>query len=211
MTADAFMVMVSERVAASFTSSKQEGRLVCYDLVRDRGMAVVPSDPSVIVSTTNYVFPLHTDSCCLEKPADVVVLYCVTNASEGGESLLANVNDIIPLLPEDYVDFLLNRRYDINMRPFVLLEKVEGTYHIRLQLGDMLAFCRPDEKEQMQEELKMLIDVLADPANFITVKLKPDECLIVNNRTCLHGRYSFEDGSKREFLRSRSYLIPDIN
>lgn len=203
-----FMELINLRVAASFTISHIKGHRLVYDHVKDQGIDMTESTYPLL-SATNTIFPLHTDNCYMQTPADVVVLYCVENAANGGDSTLVNINSIVHLLPVDYKEFLLCRKYYIDTMPYTVLRQVDGIYHIRYQAGDMLAYAPLHDKEKMEEELKPLADLLSDPAHFITIKLKANECLIINNHTCLHGRYGFEKGGNRDFLRSRSYLISE--
>lgn len=203
MSADAFMKIVASEIGTSFTISTGKSGTIPYDTVQDRGGY---HDLNPIISGTNRVFPLHTDCCYMERPADVVVLYCIENANEGGESTLLHVNKLLPLLPAAYIDLLLDTEFHMQSFSYRVLEKQNDIFYIRYQLADMLRYARPGTEQQLGSDLSLLTQTVSDPAIFTTFKLGPDECLIVNNRTCLHGRYGFEEGSKRIFLRSRNYL-----
>jgi alpha-ketoglutarate-dependent taurine dioxygenase len=208
-SADEFMAFLHERFAASFTFSRQDGRRVPYDLVQDRGQENY-NPASSILSTSNLVFPLHTDCSYLEKPADVVTLYCIENAEHGGESLLVNVNEIVPHLPPGYAEFLLTEKFTVYSKAYPVLEKEGGRYTVRFSPDEILASYPEGEKEAVKEKLKPLTYLLDNPAHYKMVKLSPDECLIVNNRSSLHGRTAFEANSRRVFLRARQYVNREL-
>lgn len=203
MDADTFMKTIADRVGKSFTVSTSKVGTIPYDIVQDRGSY---DEINPIISSTNRVFPLHTDCCYMQRPADIVVLYCIENSNKGGESTLLHVNKFLPLLPEPYIDFLLQTDFHMQSFSYRVLEKHNDSYYIRYQLTDMLQYSPKGTEQELEDGLKILTDTLSNPDIFTTFKLKPNECLIVNNRTCLHGRYSFEASSKRVFLRSRNYL-----
>lgn len=198
-----FMGLLDGAVGDSFTISLVNSRRVGFDLVQDRGDYAERKEGSIL-SASNLPFPMHTDCSFLEKPADIVILYCLENSETGGESLLLNINNIIPLLPADYTRFLLTKKYTIYSKECPVLEQGEDGYFIRFSLGEFLAGNPPDA-DSIVAGLQPLTSLLADPAQLTMVKLKPNECLIINNRTCLHGRHGFEDNSKRLFYRARHY------
>lgn len=198
-----FMNLLDGAVGESFTVSLIGSRRVGFDLVQDRGDYAERKESSIL-SASNLEFPMHTDCSFLERPADIVILYCLENAESGGESLLLNINNIIPLLPADYTRFLLTKKYTVYSKEYPVLEKGERGYFIRFNLGEFLSVDPPD-RDSIIEELKSLTGLLADPAHVTTVKLRPHECLIINNRTCLHGRHGFEGNSRRLFYRARHY------
>lgn len=204
LDAAGFMDLLNGTVGDSFTVSTHRSGQVAYDIVKDAGDYQQRKEGSII-SASNVSFPLHTDCSFLERPADIVVLYCIENAVTGGESLLANVNQIIPLLPEDYISFLLTKKFYINSRGYPILEQSGDQYVIRFNLGEFLSGTSPEDNAIIAADLQPLTTILSDAAIYTTVKLAPDECLVVNNRTCLHGRHAFEDNSNRIFYRARHY------
>jgi alpha-ketoglutarate-dependent taurine dioxygenase len=206
MDADGLMRLLHERVAASFTNSLVDGRRVPYDLVMDRGEEQYNKGGSIL-SASNLVFPLHTDCSYLDKPADVVTLYCVENSESGGESLLLNINKIIPLLPQDYLHLLLTQKFRIYSKEYPILEQSGSLYTIRYSIDEMLSSYPESEHGSLRSTLEPLNNLLNDPSHYLTIKLHPNDCLIVNNRTALHGRHAFEPNSRRVFLRARAYWV----
>lgn len=198
-----FMRLLDGAVGESFTVSLVNSRRVGFDLVKDQGDYAERKEASLL-SASSLAFPMHTDCSFLEKTADIVILYCVENSDTGGESLLLNINDIIPLLPADYIRLLLTKKFAVYSKIYPVLEQWQDRYLIRFNLDEFLANDPPDPTG-IVSDLKPLTDLLKDPSHFITVKLKPNECLIINNRTCLHGRYAFEGNSRRLFYRARHY------
>ncbi|HEY0066008.1 MAG TPA: TauD/TfdA family dioxygenase [Flavisolibacter sp.] len=208
MDADEFMMLLHERVAASFTNSSVDGRRVPYDLVMDRGEEQYNKGGSIL-SASNLVFPLHTDCSYLDKPADVVTLYCVQNSESGGESLLLNINKIIPLLPQDHLQLLLTQKFRIYSKEYSILERSGPLYLVRYSIDEMLSSYPEPAHESLRSTLAPFNSLLNNSSHYITIKLKPNDCLLVNNRTSLHGRHAFEANSRRVFLRARQYWRDD--
>lgn len=208
MTAGELMMLLHERVAASFTNSSVDGKRVPYDLVMDRGEEQYNKAASIL-SASNLVFPLHTDCSYLEKPADVVTLYCVENSESGGESLLVNINKLVALLPQEYLQLLLTQKFRIYSREYPILEQPGSRYLVRYSIDEMLASYPESEHESLRSTLEPFNTLLNDSSHYHVTKLQPNDCLLVNNRTSLHGRYAFEPNSKRVFLRARQYWRGD--
>jgi alpha-ketoglutarate-dependent taurine dioxygenase len=208
MDADEFMMLLHERVAPSFTNSLVNGKRVPYDLVMDRGEEQYNKGGSIL-SASNLVFPLHTDCSYLDKPADVVTLYCVQNSESGGESLLLNINKVIPLLPQDYLQLLLTQKFSIYSKEYPILEQSGPLYLVRYSIDEMLSSYPESAHESLRSTLAPFNNLLNDSSHYLTIKLQPNDCLLVNNRTSLHGRHAFEPNSKRVFLRARQYWRDD--
>jgi alpha-ketoglutarate-dependent taurine dioxygenase len=191
LDADNFMRLLHESLAPALGGK---------DIVKDKGHD--GHQEGTILSTTNQFFPLHTDCCFLDKPADLITLYCVENSASGGENILLNINQVIHLLSPSYVAYLLTRPFQFYSKKYPVLEKHRDVYTIRFNERELISGCRENDLSGLQT----LLQLLNDPAHYTTVKLQPNQCLIVNNRSCLHGRYAFEPGSSRTFYRSRHYL-----
>ena len=202
--ADSFMLLLHESVGPSLSMSQKGDIKIPYDVVKDRGDEM--SKAGALLSSTNQLFPMHTDCCFLERPADFITLYCVENATAGGESILLNINDVIHLLSNSALQHLLTTPFQFYSKKYPILEKMENLFFIRFHQGELIDSCLPANKEECLSSLQPLLQLLNDSIHYTTVKLKPGQCLIVNNRTCLHGRYAFEAGSKRTFYRSRHYV-----
>lgn len=202
---DAFMRMLQGKVGTSFTvSTTKEGKQIPYDIVKDRGTRSFSAGN--ILSASNLFFPMHTDSTMMHRPADVVLLYCVENAENGGDSTMLNINKVLHLLPEDYIQYLLTERFRIACGAYPVLEYAGSVYMIRYYLNELLLNYSETEIPAIKTALQPLITLLSDERNFIITKLQKDECLVINNRTCLHGRTAFEDNSSRLFYRARHYM-----
>jgi alpha-ketoglutarate-dependent taurine dioxygenase len=206
LSPDDFMQLLNGTVGESFTVSTYGSHRVSYDIVKDMGEY---KKESSIVSASNVSFPLHTDCSFLERPADVVILYCIENSVNGGESLLLHINEIIPRLPGDYIRFLLTKQFYLYSKAYTVLEQAGDLFFIRFNLDEFLSGNYP-EAGAIVADLQPLLAVLNDQSLHTTVKLQSNECLIINNRTCLHGRHAFEDNSKRIFYRARHYLALNI-
>ncbi|MBD0333180.1 MAG: TauD/TfdA family dioxygenase [Chitinophagaceae bacterium] len=204
LDASLFMLMLHETLAPSLSLSQKDGVKIPFDVVKDKGEQM--GKPGTILSATNQLFPLHTDCCFLEKPADFIALYCVENSDTGGENTLLNINCVIPLLPHIYLQYLLTTNFLFYSKEYKILEKTANTFFVRFHQGELMESCPTQKKEKCIADLQPLLALLEDPVHYTTVKLQPNQCLIVNNRTCLHGRFAFEAGSKRTFYRLRHYI-----
>lgn len=197
--------IVNKQIAKSFTISSGKDGKVFYDTVADRGTDT--DSKNTVLSTTNEAFPLHTDCSYLERPADVVTLYCVQNSYKGGESIATHINSILKKLTPQYINFLLETPFPFYSVRYPILEKSKDGYYVRFSQVELMASVSDEECAVIANQLAPFIGELNDPANYTTYKLNPNDCLIVNNRTCLHGRTAFEDNSERLFYRMRQYHI----
>lgn len=195
--------LVHEKIAASFTLSVSGNKQLIYDKVQDKGYE--RHDTSTILSATHLAFPLHTDCSYLQRPADVVTLYCEANAQQGGESILLHIRELIRLLPPDYIAFLLTTTFSFQGTHYPILEKKGDHYFIRFSIVEMNAGMSAEDMKRAGEQLTPLLELLSDHALYKTVMLEPGDCLIVNNRSALHGRTAFEGKSNRLFYRMRQY------
>ncbi|WP_207429024.1 TauD/TfdA family dioxygenase [Pedobacter sp. SYSU D00535] len=202
--AESFMLFLHLKLAQSFTFSRVGTEKVPFDLVSDRG-ADDHGTKGTIISATNQAFPLHTDCSYLDKPAEVVSLYCLENSCSGGESLLLNINDLIPTLNNDYLGFLKSQKFRVHSKEFPILEETDNHFSIRFSEHEIMESYKEDDYELVKRELEQFLRLLSSSPLVQKVKLEKNDCLLVNNRTCLHGRNAFEANSDRIFLRSRQY------
>jgi Taurine catabolism dioxygenase TauD, TfdA family len=179
--------------------------------------AVAPTEPT----STDPTFTLgaceaHADESSKPNPEDVVLLWCVHQAEDGGESLLWPTDDLratiaagedgdthLRMLLEP--DFLFGGK--LRNPPRVLRAPVFfGTDGVRFRLGSL-----QDAREVVgspfppaqREALTRLVDAVAetDPYRY---RLADGEVLVMMNRRALHARGDFTDRS-RLLLRTRCF------
>jgi alpha-ketoglutarate-dependent taurine dioxygenase len=170
--------------------------------VAARPEPVTDSAGYVILSTTDQSFPCHTDDYFEERPADVVLLHCVRQSDVGGDSLLAHLPDIILRIDEATVTLLSQPSYPTRFGVAPLLEQREGAFQIRYNRLEMERVASRVGIDISAEQVAALDTLDRAIAKSLTAfKLEPRDCLVLNNKTVVHGRTSFDAGSGRLLRR----------
>ena len=157
-----------------------------------------------ILSTTSEVFPCHTDDFFNENPADVVILHCVIPDETGGESIIAYITDIIAHLDSDTIESLSEQTFPSHFGKVSILEKEANSYKIRY---NRLEIKRASEitnyvlNDRQKLALDNLDNAIAKVQTFF--KLEKDDCLVLNNKSLVHGRTAISGDSKRLLRRVR--------
>lgn len=157
-------------------------------------------------ANTPYEFKGHTDCSDFPEPPDGVLLLCEQAAESGGESLLAPLAEILPLLSFEALLGLQQARFLFRKRRFPILFQRAGVNAIRYnrqlsQLFEQVDNLHSDpEAEVWQNQLDRAIVQVQR-----SLLLRPGECLILNNATTVHGRRAFS-GGRRLLKRIRLQL-----
>jgi len=151
-----------------------------------------------ILSTTARQFDFHTDETFSSAPADIVIQLCVRPAQcGGGLTTLAFLPDIVGLLPEQALCALLH-----SSQPAAGLSSNEASsaerYWIRYNPHDLRRASLTGQDRAAIAALKAAIEKVA-----YRIQLGPGDCLVLNNRTVLHGRTAFSSPSQRLLYRVR--------
>ncbi|MCB1742865.1 MAG: TauD/TfdA family dioxygenase [Gammaproteobacteria bacterium] len=184
-----------------------------YD-VKDTGRSV---QYGVRRSKTNVDQELHTDGGWLDKPAEVIALHCLAQASNGGMSRIASLTQAVEQMRQEAPDLLalLERPLPWDRQAEhppgeqtwseqpVLWHESSLTrlrwYRDYVQNGYKLAGqSMPD---QIAEALNRFFEILARPENVIEIQLQPGEVAWIHNQAVAHARSEFEAGSARHMVR----------
>lgn len=164
-----------------------------------------PDDTHPAYANTPYFFPCHTDCSDFEHPPNTVLLLCEQPARQGGESLLAHLDDFLPEL--GFADLLeLQRPAFLFRRAFwPILSKQGEQVQIRYNRMMFEIFQRLQNIELDEDQLQALDHLdQAIAAHQVTFALKQGDCLIIDNQRLVHGRTAFEtDHSPRLYKRAR--------
>jgi hypothetical protein len=131
----------------------------------------------------------------------------VRQSPTGGDSLIARVPDILKLLDEATTALLFRPLFPAPFGRIAILERGEKEIHIRYNRFEIeQAVIRLDEQLNPQqlnamEGLECAIITVTE-----VLRLLPEECLVINNKTIVHGRTSFPAGSGRLLRRLKVYL-----
>jgi alpha-ketoglutarate-dependent taurine dioxygenase len=161
----------------------------------------------LIISTSNSAFPYHTDDYFDKHPSDVVFLHCVRQADVGGDSLVAMLPDIIEHLDDESIGFLLHPIFPAPFGLVAILERNANKIHIRYNRNEIEQSARSMQIQLTAQHLAVM-EKLEEAINAATQTLRiiPGECLVLNNRTVVHGRTEFPAESGRLFRRVKVYL-----
>lgn len=154
-----------------------------------------------ILSTTHGHFACHTDEFFSPHPADVVMQFCVQAAQDGGgRSVVAFVRDIVARLDEGQIDVLSAATFPVRFGHTALLAAHDGGWHLRYNRDELPRRSLTPAQCAALDALEDAIDRCA-----YDFALAPGDCLVLDNRTALHGRTRFGLHSGRVLLRMRVY------
>jgi Taurine catabolism dioxygenase TauD, TfdA family len=143
----------------------------------------------------------HTDP----PPADLLAFYCVEQDDEDGSSLLIDLGHVEEDFTPDEVDDLY--QVEVAYSPSNP-EGYDGLGTLKLvtrhPAGATINYMPWGVRRPLDEKLANLLDrfeayVRSRPV--LSFRLKPGECLIIDNRRLLHGRGPLPPESKRHLLR----------
>jgi len=152
--------------------------------------------------------PFHTDA------GDLLFLYCIEPAQQGGHTRLANAAAAYSQLQDQFPDaarlLLEPWHFDRKGRPgpptFTrrIIEDPPGEPLGCFYLPGTLRMTLrnhsyPDTALRLQA-LTAFDEALEHPENNISLMLTPGDCLIVNNSRVLHARTAYADGPKPRLL-----------
>lgn len=171
-------------------------------------------DPNNLAYTSHRL-PLHTDLTNQEVPPGFQFLHCMINEAEGGGSLFCDGFAVAEdIRAEDPEAFALLRDtptpfrfqdgdYDIRKRePVIRLERDGRLAEIRFNAH--LAAVFDMEAAQMAayyRAYRLYMTKSRDDAYLLTLKLRPGEMAVFDNRRVLHGRDAFDPSTGGRRLR----------
>ncbi|MEB3885983.1 TauD/TfdA family dioxygenase [Lyngbya sp. CCY1209] len=157
----------------------------------------------------------HTDITYLPTPQIVQLLYCVENEASGGESIVIDGFRVAEDFRRDYP-----RYFDILTRTPVTFSQFYQSWHYYvsqttpiLQVKDTgevakIFFCHKnldldlpfEQVESFYEAYSTFFRYLKNPAYEYSFRMRPGDCLLVQNFRILHGRKAFDRGSGSRHL-----------
>lgn len=149
--------------------------------------------------------PIHTDEGYTSIYPKYVVLYCQSESTIGGCSIIVKFNPLFELIKNNYplsIDKLFSQNalkvYNANgceTKPllFNFDDNVGISYSpvLKKLVGD----------EDILDVFKFITSYVHDVRNQIRFKLKKNQLLILDNRKVLHGRTSFQNSETRVLYR----------
>ncbi len=158
-------------------------------------------------ANTSYQFLCHTDCCEFEEPPDTVILLCEKQAESGGESHVVFGEALINYFSITEFNLLSQPVFPFEgaFRPIVSLENDQIVFRYnRVNIDFYIKAFDLNIEAKIIQVLDKLDDVM--DKNKISFILGESECLILNNKTILHGRSSFSESSNRLMKRVRLIL-----
>jgi alpha-ketoglutarate-dependent taurine dioxygenase len=157
------------------------------------------------LAMSNAEMDFHSDNVYLENPCANVLLYCLHQAEEGGETLLVDARKVV-----DDID------------PSVAIELAEPKWRWNNHFTNGGGICPPRPAVDIDGAIRwsrtslrntnstdlMIADkfnsALHDPSVIESVTLKPGELISIDNTRVLHSRTEFK-GNKRHLIRGRAW------
>jgi hypothetical protein len=173
------------------------------------GEGIRDSRDVILYSTTSSGFPSHTDGSGKPNPYDVVLLYCVRQDIEGGESILITLDEVLKYLKTQTITTLRKTNFPV---PFGMASLISGdkpNMWIRYNAEELSFYSRLRQREFTENQKNALADlaeVISDlESKQPKVRLAPGQCLVIDNKRSLHGRTAFSSNGDRLLKRVRLY------
>lgn len=177
---------------------------------------VVTKQDATSNAYTSMGLPLHVDLATREYMPGLQFLHCIENGAVGGESLLADSFFIVEKLRREAPDLYealstvpltsANKAVDTDYRwtvPMIHLDPKTGE-PLEVRWNPWLRAPLTEEfdtADRVYRGLRRLFDMGDDPANTVTIRLKPGEMLGFDNRRVLHGRTAYDPTTGSRALR----------
>lgn len=191
----------SSRDGITSASVRPEDQFI--HLVSDRGDPAIDPLGNPMLSTTNSRMMLHTDEHFSACPARYVILLCVRQSENGGDTLLSDIRDIVLKLEETVIQLLLSRAFPSAIGPIPILQMEREAWSVRFNLLEMERASGGRLQFNLHEAEAVRQLACTALAESIRIKLLPGDCLILRNDIVLHGREGFPAGSPRLLKRIR--------
>lgn len=180
------------------------------DVINQLGFIILENDvfvqqqtPALVTSSER--LPPHTD----HHLSHHILWHCLVQDLHGGYSIMVDGLRVFSSMPPDVQEVLRTIHLkehsvfkgDIGYHPLIY-ETPMGDRIYYSVLFEPTAFWLANEK--LSNKQKVAFDTFNEAvrlAKTMRIKLKPGECLVVDNRRILHGRTSLEDNSNRLLKR----------
>ncbi|MBT5435038.1 MAG: TauD/TfdA family dioxygenase [Alphaproteobacteria bacterium] len=163
-------------------------------------------------SRTNRSLELHTDVSYKQQPEDVVAFQMVRADPQGGESLVAAVEDVVHYLDRDTIEALRQPVFPFGRGNHRVLSFRKGFPHIRYYRAQIDSACEngPALEGQSKAAMDRLDEVLQRDDVVTRFRVESGETLFLHNTKTLHGRLGFSEQSDRLMYRFR-VGVPDLD
>ena len=186
------------------------GSTYAHNRADERGIVrMAPLKPDgVYLGATNREHPLHSDGAYDPQPPPLLALQCVVPATTGGASVAVSALALWNHLAETDPDALRA----LQEPDALLVERADqrDTKSVFSSVdGGGIAVWRDDHTSTFADDpettraVELVRAFLADPSNVLTFVLAPNQILLLDNWSVLHGRTAFADGDRR--LHSNKY------
>lgn len=158
-------------------------------------------------SRTSQDLALHTDTSFRDFPHDLLAFQFVRVDPEGGESVLASINDVLSQIRPVLEAGLRKPAFPFGtcLRPILVGygERAEIRYNRdQIELSASRVGMDTSNIKSLLDEFDATLSVESKRIRF---RAEAGEILLINNKKCLHGRSSLNPGSDRLMIRIRSY------
>jgi hypothetical protein len=155
-------------------------------------------------ANSNFEFPCHTDCSDFSIIPNCLGLFCVNPSKIGGETLICSLDDIIPKLNSDLLNWLLNHIFTFRNIESSILKYPKNEYSVQYNRITIESFSNQLSNTE-QKYLDEFDFIIRD--NTFTIKLNANDLLFCRNDKFLHGRSAFDANSQRNVKRIRFNLI----
>ena len=163
----------------------------------------------------NVYLSYHTENVSHLKPPNFVALFCERkDRNNEGYTLLSTINDIKELLTQSEVEILSSDKFTIRIEDALNIDGIDTVLPTKVPVFrdnkmffDNLFMIPDPDAAQAFEKLKQIIVHVE-----MKILLEPDDLLIFNNFTCVHGRSAFRpkyDGLDR--CLHRLIILDELN
>lgn len=168
------------------------------------------TDP-VNLAYTGMALSVHTDNPYRDPVPGIQLLHCLRNDAEGGDTLLVDgfhaaerlrQDDLsaFEILSQTWVKFAYcSSNTELTARrPMISLDDRGQIIEIRFNNRSLAPLKMPtDEMDRFYAAYRRFAEILFDPDEALTFKLKPGELFAVDNHRVLHGRTAFSSAGQR--------------
>jgi len=140
------------------------------------------------------------------RPHELIVFRCVVADEEGGETILAPVEDVLAILGRERIALFERLVYPFGEGHFPILFGKPGDKRIRYyraQIDVALESARTRLSAEQEDALETLDRLLEETPSFPRLRLAAGDTLFIRNTKVLHGRTGFSPQSPRRLVRLR--------
>lgn len=188
-----------------------DGRAV-YDIKGSKSGKL--DEHGLLIYSSRYdEFPAHTDEYRIQSQVDLVFLHCIQPNPEGqGLSLICPLKSLLENLTANDLSLMLRPIWPTQFGLAALLTIEDRRTTIRFNSLEIQRFAEIQKIEltNNQGELLQRLGTFLREKTPYRLLLRTGDCLIMNNRSVLHGRTVFPDASSRLFKRVRLHAQPPL-